>query len=45
MRKYMVEFIGLLAPHADKRTLDRAREAKDDEAVAALFAGVELPIR
>lgn len=45
LRKYMVEFIGLLAPHADKRTLDRAREAKDDEAVAALFEGAELPVR
>jgi LysR family cys regulon transcriptional activator len=45
LRKYMVEFIHLLAPHADKRTLDRARDAADDEAVAALFADTELPLR
>jgi LysR family cys regulon transcriptional activator len=45
LRKYMTEFIGLLAPHADKRTLERAREAKDDEAVAALFESVTLPLR
>jgi LysR family cys regulon transcriptional activator len=45
LRKYMVEFISLLAPHADKRTLERAREAKDDEAVAALFSAVALPLR
>ena len=45
LRKYMTEFISLLAPHADRRTLERAREARDDEAVAALFDGVELPLR
>jgi LysR family cys regulon transcriptional activator len=45
LRKYMTEFISLLAPHADRRTLERAREAKDDEAVAALFQAVELPVR
>jgi LysR family transcriptional regulator, cys regulon transcriptional activator len=45
LRKYMVEFIHLLAPHADKRTLDRARDAADDAAVAALFADTELPLR
>jgi LysR family cys regulon transcriptional activator len=45
LRKYMLEFISLLAPHADRRTLDRAREARDDAAVEALFAAVELPLR
>lgn len=45
LRKYMYEFIHLLAPHADRRTVDRARDAADDEAVSALFAGVELPVR
>ena len=45
LRKYMTEFISLLAPHADRRTLERAREAKDDATVAALFEKVDLPVR
>jgi LysR family cys regulon transcriptional activator len=45
LRKYMQEFIRLLAPHADKRTVDRAREATNDASVAKLFEGVELPLR
>jgi LysR family cys regulon transcriptional activator len=45
LRRYMYEFIRLLAPHADRRTVDRAREAADDAAVQAIFADVELPLR
>jgi LysR family transcriptional regulator, cys regulon transcriptional activator len=45
LRKYMIEFISLLAPHADRRTLEKARDAANDAAVEALFAGVELPLR
>jgi LysR family cys regulon transcriptional activator len=45
LRKYMYEFIHLLAPHADRRTIDKAREAADDAAVEALFSSVELPLR
>jgi LysR family cys regulon transcriptional activator len=45
LRKYMTEFIRLLAPHADKRSIDRAREAADDAAVAKLFETVTLPLR
>jgi LysR family cys regulon transcriptional activator len=45
LRKYMTEFIRLLAPHADKRSIDRAREAADDAAVAKLFEAVTLPLR
>lgn len=45
LRNYMVEFIRLLAPHADKRMIDRARESADDAAVAKLFEGIELPLR
>jgi LysR family cys regulon transcriptional activator len=45
LRKYMLEFISLLAPHADRRTLDRARDAPDDAAVEAIFSGIELPVR
>ncbi len=45
LRKYMYEMIQLLAPHADRRTVDQARESADDEAVAKLFEDVELPLR
>jgi LysR family transcriptional regulator, cys regulon transcriptional activator len=45
LRKYMVEFIRLLAPHVDRRLIDRARESRDDAAAAKLFEGVELPLR
>jgi LysR family cys regulon transcriptional activator len=45
LRKYMYEFIQLLAPHADRRTIDKARELPDNEAVAKLFADVALPLR
>jgi LysR family cys regulon transcriptional activator len=45
LRKYMYEFIQLLAPHADRRTIDKARELPDNAAVAKLFADVELPLR
>lgn len=45
LRKYMYEFIQLLAPHIDRRGIDRAREAASDEAVAKQFADVVLPLR
>jgi LysR family cys regulon transcriptional activator len=45
LRKYMYEFIQLLAPHADRRTIDSARELPDNDAVAKLFADVALPLR
>lgn len=45
LRRYMYDFIHLLAPHADRRTVDRAREAPDDAAVAEIFASTELPMR
>jgi LysR family cys regulon transcriptional activator len=45
LRRYMYDFIHLLAPHADRRTLDRAREAADDAAVTEIFASTSLPMR
>jgi LysR family cys regulon transcriptional activator len=45
LRKYMVEFIRLFAPHIDKRLLDRVREAPDDSAVTALCAELVLPVK
>ncbi len=45
IRRYMQDFLQLLAPHLDRRRLDSATEARDHKEMAALFAGVSLPIR
>ncbi|MEO7775263.1 MAG: HTH-type transcriptional regulator CysB [Steroidobacteraceae bacterium] len=45
LRKYMYVFVQLLAPHADRRTIDKASELPDNEAVKKLFADVDLPLR
>ena len=45
LRKYMYDFAQLLAPHLDRRIVDRAHRASSAEEVTQLFAGVELPQR
>jgi LysR family transcriptional regulator, cys regulon transcriptional activator len=45
LRKYMYEFIQLLAPHLDRRLVDRAHRMSRAAEVADLFEGVELPER
>jgi LysR family cys regulon transcriptional activator len=45
LRKYMYDFAHLLAPHLDRRLIDRAHRAATSEEVAALFEGIELPER
>jgi LysR family cys regulon transcriptional activator len=45
LRKYMVDFAQLLAPHLDRRLVERAHRAGSAEEVAGLFAGIELPQR
>jgi LysR family cys regulon transcriptional activator len=45
LRKYMYEFAQLLAPHLDRRLIDRAHRASTPEEVAELFEGIELPER
>jgi len=45
LRKYMYEFLQLLAPHLTRRIVDQAQSAGGSEAVDALFADVELPIK
>jgi LysR family cys regulon transcriptional activator len=45
LRKYMYEFAQLLAPHLDRRLVDRAHRAASAEEVAALFAETALPER
>jgi len=45
LRRYMYDFAQLLAPHLDRRLVDRAHRAATAEEVAAMFADVELPQR
>ena len=45
LRKYMYEFAQLLAPHLDRRLVERAHRADSAEQVAALFADIALPQR
>jgi hypothetical protein len=41
----MYEFAQLLAPHLDRRLIDRAHRAANSEQVAELFEGIDLPER
>ena len=45
LRKYMYEFAQLLAPHLDRRLIERAHRANSPEEVREMFAEVELPER
>jgi LysR family cys regulon transcriptional activator len=45
LRKYMYDFAQLLAPHLDRRSVERAHRLGSAEEVAAQFKDVELPER
>jgi LysR family cys regulon transcriptional activator len=45
LRGYMYEFIELFAPHLNKALVDEALNAKTNEEIEQLFAGVELPFK
>ncbi|MGH8226378.1 MAG: HTH-type transcriptional regulator CysB [Steroidobacteraceae bacterium] len=45
LRKYMYDFIQLLAPHLDRRLVDRAHRTANRAEVSELLEGVELPER
>jgi LysR family transcriptional regulator, cys regulon transcriptional activator len=45
LRKYMYDFAQLLAPHLDRRSVERAHRVTSSEEVAAMFKDVELPER
>jgi LysR family cys regulon transcriptional activator len=45
LRKYMYDFIQMLAPHLDRRTIEKAHRMTSPEDVAQMFADVELPER
>jgi LysR family transcriptional regulator, cys regulon transcriptional activator len=45
LRRYMYDFVQLLAPHLDRRLVERAHRMGNAAEVAQLFADVELPQR
>ena len=45
LRKYMYEFAQLLAPHLDRRLVDRAHRSATAEEVDQLFTDIKLPER
>ena len=45
LRRYMYEFLGLLAPHLTRKLVDRARVSPTQAAVDALFAKVPFAAR
>ncbi|HEY7997163.1 MAG TPA: HTH-type transcriptional regulator CysB, partial [Steroidobacteraceae bacterium] len=45
LRKYMYEFAQLLAPHLERRLIDRAHRAASAAEVQQMFAGIDLPQR
>ncbi len=45
LRGYMYEFIELFAPHLNKALVDDALNARTNEEIEQLFAGVELPFQ
>jgi LysR family cys regulon transcriptional activator len=45
LRKYMYDFAQLLAPHLERRLVERAHRAASAEEVAPMFAAIALPER
>jgi LysR family cys regulon transcriptional activator len=45
LRKYMYDFAQLLAPHLDRRLIERAHRAGSADEVRQMFTGIELPQR
>jgi LysR family transcriptional regulator, cys regulon transcriptional activator len=45
LRKYMYDFAQLLAPHLDRRLVERAHRAASADEVAQLFSDIPLPER
>jgi len=45
LRRYMFEFAQLLAPHLERRLIERAHRAASAAEVAEMFADVTLPLR
>jgi hypothetical protein len=41
----MYDFAQLIAPHLDRRLVERAHRANTQEEVAAMFADIKLPVK
>jgi LysR family cys regulon transcriptional activator len=45
LRRYMIDFVSLFAPHISNAELEKVRKARSQEEIDALFGGAELPLR
>ena len=45
LRRYMLDFVTLFAPHITAEQLEQARHARSQEDIDKLFMGAQLPIR
>ena len=45
LRRYMYDFIHLMAPHLTRKLVERAAACGSQEEVNALFANIQLPVR
>lgn len=45
LRRYMIDFISLFAPHVDKPQLEHVRKAKTQQEIDAMFGEADLPLR
>jgi LysR family cys regulon transcriptional activator len=45
LRRYMLDFVSLFAPHITAEQLEQVRHARSQEDIDKLFAGAQLPIR
>ncbi|MBT8090578.1 MAG: HTH-type transcriptional regulator CysB [Gammaproteobacteria bacterium] len=45
LRRYMVEFMQLFAPHLTSRHIEEVRQASTQQAIDELFRNIELPVR
>src|SRR5690606_1799329 len=45
LRRYVYDFIGLLAPHLTRRLVDDARSGGSQAEADAVFEGIQLPLR
>ena len=45
LRRYMIDFIGLFAPHIDRAQLDLVQKARTQGEIDAMFSDADLPLR
>jgi LysR family cys regulon transcriptional activator len=45
LRRYMYDFMHLMAPHLTRKLVDRAAACESQEEVNALFTNIQLPVR